>query len=63
MNGATELPPPNTTKNPISIKIMITGASQNLRRSFIKSQKSFKNSIVLFYNSSGIRHLETLNPF
>ena len=57
MNGATELPPPMTIKKPINIKIIITGANQNLRRSFIKSKKSFKNSINYFL------HVPKLSPF
>ena len=41
------LEPPNTISNPNSSNNMMTGANQNFLRSFMKSQRSFKNSIVI----------------
>jgi hypothetical protein len=46
MNGATALLPPKTINNPRRSRTMMIGASQNFFRSFIKSHKSFKKSIV-----------------
>jgi hypothetical protein len=47
MNGAMALPPPNTIKMPNNSKTIITGANQNFLRSFIKSQRSLKMSIII----------------
>lgn len=40
------LPLVNTISAPNSSKTSITGANQNFLRSIMKSQRSFKNSIV-----------------
>jgi hypothetical protein len=48
MNGAMALPLTKTINNPNSNNTIMTGASQNFFRSFIKSHRSFKNSILLF---------------
>ena len=50
MNGAMALPAPNTINIANNSNIIITGANQNFLRSFIKSQRSFKNSILFHIN-------------
>lgn len=49
MNGLRAEPPPKTMSIPSNKRIMITGASQNFRRSFMKNHKSLINSIVLLF--------------
>lgn len=42
--------PPKTIRNPNSNKIKMIGANQKFLRSFMKSHKSFRNSIFPIFN-------------
>jgi len=48
MNGATALPPPKTMSKPNNSNTIMIGANQKILRSFTKSQRSFKKSIMYY---------------
>jgi hypothetical protein len=50
MNGATAEPPPITISTPIKRSTKITGASHHFLRSFIKANRSVRNSIMFNFN-------------